>query len=691
MEGSSNTGWRRFVSWLSQATDKKSHWSAYQRNDFTGLSGHTRRAAVAAYGWFHHSLPNGIAHAKAFAFRMRQRSIGVESTTTEVDTLYDSLVPSLLTNSVLAELATIGRGMPKIVPTDRHMDEWVSRLTKRNAPDPATVREFENFVIRKLRGAVEDDDWVVTQEVPLSDNAGVGWSRKAGGIRAAITKQAVAQRVIAREVEGVDISRGVTIGWLIANVRPQLVEPLVLPEAGGKVRIATIAEPINVTLAGAVNAVLIKVLRNLRPSKGPLSGDARSMADVLGSDRTQDGRLFYSADLSAASDYIEPEFGKAFARVVGRMFTASRRSDGAALTKALEIIVSPGRARLPDGRVIALSRGAHMGIGTTWPLLSLMNMFAAEQNAGKGARRSYLVMGDDLVGRWTRKSVNNYRLNIASVRLVLNDTKSFESTHGAIFAEEVFTTNARKTSNHALGFARASEVFLAKSEGLDRGRGDEGQSVGITLGVIAHKYRRLGAEKERRVRSLMRLTHTKAFKGLPEQWPTQLGGLGFPGKLSAPAKFRKAAATMTRESDRDLSVRLLLLSLPKEENTTGRRVRTEAKRILLALPGAKHRGDQISLRNASKVLQKEAGAVYKRRLRSRVAVSSRSRTGGVLDVVNEARKRWPGAKPVHPKNVLNLLRRLEGETVSRAALEGAIEPLVGYRGRVAVYVGTETL
>jgi len=80
------------------------------------------------------------------------------------------------------------------------------------------------------------------------------------------------------------------------------------------------------------------------------------------------------------------------------------------------------------------SRGIHMGEGISWPILCLINGWAA-WHAG-ATKESYAICGDDLIGFWSRKTADRYETNLEAAGLVINKSKSFFSPRG-VFCERI--------------------------------------------------------------------------------------------------------------------------------------------------------------------------------------------------------------------------------------------------------------
>jgi len=132
----------------------------------------------------------------------------------------------------------------------------------------------------------------------------------------------------------------------------------------------------------------------------------------------------YSADLSAATDYIGHELAQTVGRVLNRRLASDQRECAA----VMKILGSH------DDEGVLTSSGIHMGLGPTWVVLSLLNSFAA-WNAG-ARKESYAVCGDDLVGLWKPSIKRKYEATLERLGLVVNKSKSFYGDRG-VFCERL--------------------------------------------------------------------------------------------------------------------------------------------------------------------------------------------------------------------------------------------------------------
>jgi hypothetical protein len=212
---------------------------------------------------------------------------------------------------------------------------------------------------------------------------------------------------------------------------PPPLEPTAITELGGKVRVVTLHSVEEVVTARNVTAHWLKALRRVVTVRDSLRGE-----DIV-LESLENGKLF-SADLSAATDYIDHEVAQRFA-----LRLHERIGGPVELDLILRML---GPHRLSDGTVT--SSGIHMGLGPTWVILNLINGFAAWY---AGARvTDHRMCGDDLIGLWKRHRADKYVNTLEELGLVVNKSKSF-FTEAGVFCE-------RLVLRHTLTTARSHDV-----------------------------------------------------------------------------------------------------------------------------------------------------------------------------------------------------------------------------------------
>jgi hypothetical protein len=242
-----------------------------------------------------------------------------------------------------------------------------------------------------------------------------------------------------------------------AGYGPPPLTPVAIAEMGDKVRLASTHGTREVWLSRRLNQLWLPTLERVHRTRYSLAGQpVRLLRDRRkGNPRKA---LVYSADLSAATDYIPHEVGQKIARALNSLvFT-----DESARTRwneATDVLLGPHAVTesgdfatilnhsLPTSsslqeayerayekvRKTVTTRGLHMGLGPSWVILSLINE-AAAAIAAPNHPRSAAVCGDDLVALWTPEEVQRYEDTLTALGLVVNRSKSFYGPAG-VFCE----------------------------------------------------------------------------------------------------------------------------------------------------------------------------------------------------------------------------------------------------------------
>jgi len=162
-------------------------------------------------------------------------------------------------------------------------------------------------------------------------------------------------------------------------------------------------------------------LKRLKTFRRTLFGQSIKLTNVVDKGRTE----MYSADLSKATDYATHEASQMFWEGLCEVINQPDwvREAG---TKIL------GPKQMPGGT--NTTRGIHMGLGLSWPVLCLFNDWAAwSAGAPEG---SYAVCGDDLSGLWSQDTMDRYEERLKLIGLVSNADKSFRGPRG-VYCEQM--------------------------------------------------------------------------------------------------------------------------------------------------------------------------------------------------------------------------------------------------------------
>uniref|UniRef100_A0AAT9H812 RNA-dependent RNA polymerase n=1 Tax=Rhizopus microsporus narnavirus 2 TaxID=3156533 RepID=A0AAT9H812_9VIRU len=230
------------------------------------------------------------------------------------------------------------------------------------------------------------------------------------------------------------------------RLRRRTVKPIAIEELGQKVRVASLHPAALAHFSRGMAQRTMPLLKRCRVFRKVLYGDTVRVRGV------RFARL-YSADLTAASDYISHSIGQAVLRGIARALGVKGVTE-----KALMACLGPMEVLDPRlGRIVPTRSGAHMGLGTTWTVLCILNHWAAS-NAGPPS--SFAICGDDLVAAWTEHQVAIYNESIRRLGLVSNSSKSYYGERG-VFCERLMVPE-KPGSFVSISMPRLAEITFAR-------------------------------------------------------------------------------------------------------------------------------------------------------------------------------------------------------------------------------------
>jgi hypothetical protein len=250
---------------------------------------------------------------------------------------------------------------------------------------------------------------------------------------------------------------------------------------------------------------------------------------------TDDHRaLLYSADLTAATEWISHDIAQAIIRGIGTSLEWNPLKATAALN-----MVGPQNLRL-DTDFIRTTNSVLLGAGISWTILSVVNAFAASQ--GDLNDRTFKICGDDLLGLWSRNRINSYDEQIKSTGLVLNKAKSFVHPRRGVFCERLETKVAQfagaTSRGRAISFSTRATAGIGLREAsgakLFGRKGRTGlYSVRESLGRRLQEKGTAGPIRRVILNTMKRTTPRGTCPG-----PTSLGGNG--GRIENPLQALRA-------------------------------------------------------------------------------------------------------------------------------------------------------
>nr|UNI73858.1 MAG: RNA-dependent RNA polymerase [brine shrimp narna-like virus 1] len=315
----------------------------------------------------------------------------------------------------------------------------------------------------------------------------------------------------------------------IASCGPHSV--VALPERGWKARVLTKPPPQPAVAGNVLNKALLSFLRREPRCAKFLAGDRRAAVEtaVKGWAKIGGLREVVSTDLTAASDRLPLDL---VTEIVEGLI-AGWKGLPAIWARALRTLTGPQALLYPDGERLRTARGLLMGLGPTWPVMSVIHLFWVDTaailegspRAARLARDATAIGGDDLVGIWSPSLASCYRSVVASCGGKFSDGKVYFARDAGNFTEMSFFLRARGQSPK---WAAGIPV-----KGL----------VGCDLQEIGAAFEALGRDSGRvlRGRRVLNALYPGAWGsfaklGIPPAWPRSLGGAGLPCRRGSPLR-----------------------------------------------------------------------------------------------------------------------------------------------------------
>jgi hypothetical protein len=482
----------------------------------------------------------------------------------------------------LLTLVGLGRSIPKGIKQVKNKikNDYLARMTSRDAPvRPFMLKEVYHFTKRLVKKALRtQDDFDLKEpefvastvstaclENGVADGGSYEYFRKLVTTRHA----GIGEHPSAWEVRWAKIVKEDYADCLMqwTNEDGKIIpfgKVLHLPEAGNKIRTATVHNAAFVSILRTINQVLLRIAKSKPQIREPLKGrPVEALLKVLYSPHHK----VFSADLSKASDYIPFELAHS---VVDAICDTLGYSD--LWRRNLKIATGP--FLLKDGDLsFQTTRGLLMGLGVTWPILSIINSFCAEFRSR--TINDYLIMGDDLLGIWSRKRIKTYKKNLRELRLKINLRKSIISDDFGVFTEQYISIKKPKEnplpqswseldSNESIersslwNVVRHRRLYLsiatlAKATDINGRPFEKDRSIRATIcDAMNLAYRQCRQTwQRRRVIDLFYRMHGKVLQnlkhaGLRVHWPKALLGGGALPIRNPGTLFLEAASSIAR-------------------------------------------------------------------------------------------------------------------------------------------------
>jgi hypothetical protein len=432
---------------------------------------------IAFIRFCHDLIRQGPAHLKRVAHEWRQEAVGLPPTKTpltRIPTTHN--LDNLYMASTVARATWLNMAYAHEAAVSKALERWFSSPPVVHPQLLQELREFVHHCIERTNMDDRKNDSFIAPA--LGGKACIQMGQCEGGVSAAAYwhNEEVAQKAARDAIKRIqqlrpnfDVSlladklpKAVPLTAHLAQtfaIRQTIVESqnprglnvtaLAITELGTKVRVASMHDWFAAHSGRVFATRTISVLKNLGCSREILKG-----REVTFHGRADSA--VYSADLSAASDYIPHEVGQTVVNALasGMCWTDTERDAALAL-------VGPMRAKRGDSSCLT-SRGLHMGLGLTWTVLSLLNAFCAYRASGRFG--SFRICGDDLVALWNERERDDYEWAIEALGLVINKSKSYYAPRGVFCERQVLTrrVGAHRIEARTESVAKIAEIVGAR-------------------------------------------------------------------------------------------------------------------------------------------------------------------------------------------------------------------------------------
>lgn len=239
----------------------------------------------------------------------------------------------------------------------------------------------------------------------------------------------------------------------------------VLAERGVKTRTVTVGPAHAQILGHCVRKRLARALRHCPGTWAPLQGasDEQLVEHLVGGH----GEILVSTDLTRATDLLPFDL---LGAVISGLEESGRMS--ALEVEILRYLSGAQRLTYPDGETVTTSRGALMGLPTSWCLLSLVHLWwmdsvrrTSKGTAERQAHRFH-ICGDDALLATTRVGGQRYKSLVLRCGGAPSEGKHFESSRSpagtvrGVFLERLFEFDVSPDTGRLVSGVRARTIAV---------------------------------------------------------------------------------------------------------------------------------------------------------------------------------------------------------------------------------------
>jgi hypothetical protein len=216
-----------------------------------------------------------------------------------------------------------------------------------------------------------------------------------------------------------------------------LVEPksriCIIPEKGGKYRVANVADVGTVANAQPLGDQVISILKRHPALKGEYDADPQYIASRLYERRGRNvKRTFYSTDMNQSTDTLRKDVIYACINGLASALKWTSEQRSVAMRTVMPMKLYKDKKLLGQNLT-----GTLLGLPLSFAVLCLCHLYCVNRMSPTGARRT-VVYGDDMATYCTEDDWNKYVTTCNSVGFTLNTSKTHIAEHGFVFCGKTY-------------------------------------------------------------------------------------------------------------------------------------------------------------------------------------------------------------------------------------------------------------
>jgi hypothetical protein len=309
---------------------------------------------------------------------------------------------------------------------------------------------------------------------------------------------------------------------LIKNLRkdPAKAKITVIPEKGGKFRVANVTDIATIAHSQPLGDQVIKLLQRHPALKGAYSDDHTYNAQRLFDNKHKNlVRRFYSTDMNQSTDTLDKDCIYAVIRGLAKALNWTREQFNDAIRTVTPMNLYDEHNKLIGQNI----NGTLLGIPLSFAILCSIHLWCVEGMSKSGIRRT-VVYGDDMATYCTNEDWRAYQNRCLSVGFTLNLTKTHVSDLGFTFCGKIY-----KIFGEHVQWVRASKLSIVTGAS---GTKKDWQTKLSQVAQASHLVKSWQASrlKDKYITSNRKVYNVFARNGIPLQGELCNGGLGFKGR-----------------------------------------------------------------------------------------------------------------------------------------------------------------